>query len=358
MEIITVGAGPCGLYASQLLQKQGHAVIVLEEHASVGRPMQCAGLVGKAFVDIFGDKNVINTINGAHIVLGNKKVALERSNVAFVLDRTGFDLSFCEDLNISLENRVANVAQDDKGRFYVKTSSATLKADCIIGADGPASIVRRALAIPNKIKYFIGYQQRIRTPLDHDDMALVDITRPFFSWAIPEGNGIARVGTIGHMDVIESMKSKFNLSGEVLETTRAPIPIGKATLAQNNAFLVGDAGAQTKPLTGGGLYYGLCGAKLLAQAIEENKPENYQRYWNREFGKEIQFGLAARKIYENMSCKDLETIFDIICENKSKIEKDGNFDMHSTVFKIILSKPRLFAVLGKSVKNILFEMKK
>ena len=47
MEIVIVGAGPTGCYTAQLLKKYGFKTRIIEEHREVGKPVSCAGLVGR-----------------------------------------------------------------------------------------------------------------------------------------------------------------------------------------------------------------------------------------------------------------------------------------------------------------------
>lgn len=353
MKFVTVGAGPCGLHVSQLLLKQGHEVTILEEHDRVGAPIYCAGLVGKKLADKFGSRYVINNINGAHIFLNDTGFFLKRKNVAFVLDRCGFDRSFATDIPIEYDQRVVSVAKDASGKFHVKTPNSSICADAIIGADGPVSIVRKSLAMKSSIRYFLGCQQRIRAELEDEHMVIVDINQPFFSWAIPEGNGIVRVGAIGSMKGVDAMREKFDIRGEVIDSIQAPIPIGRAELFKDGAFLLGDAAAQTKPTTGGGLYYGLRGAELLAKAVGEGAPERYQKYWNKEFGREIRLELAARRLYEHISKNDLSLLFSVLMEKKEYIEAEADFEKHSTAIKTFLLNPKTLSVIMRNLKLFL-----
>ncbi|MBN1786274.1 MAG: NAD(P)/FAD-dependent oxidoreductase [Candidatus Methanofastidiosa archaeon] len=351
MKIVTVGAGPSGLYASALLEESGHDVTVLEEHHTVGQPVQCAGLVGRKLVRMMGDEAVLNHIDGAHIHYEDSHFALHRKNVAYVLDRAAFDTSLSRNLNIIYDTRVLRVSKDGTG-YNLETSNGTHKAEYLIGADGPTSIVRSMLPFRSDIKLYPAYQERLEFSPPDEHMAIVEVKRPFFSWIIPEGNGICRVGTIGNREALGGLKRRFGIDGAALSQLKAPIPIGRTDLVNDHAFLIGDAAAQTKPLTGGGLYYGLRAARMLADAIEREEPDMYQSLWDKKYGKEIGLGLKARRVYEAMSEKDLKRTFDIISEKKEVLERDADYERHSTAIKLLLSSPRLIPILGKNIGNL------
>ena len=44
-DVVVIGAGPIGGYLSRRLSEHGNSVLLVEEHAEIGRPFQCAGLV-------------------------------------------------------------------------------------------------------------------------------------------------------------------------------------------------------------------------------------------------------------------------------------------------------------------------
>lgn len=352
MRVVTVGAGPCGLYASRLLSGLGHEVTILEEHPSVGRPVQCAGLVGTPVVERFGREAVINTIDSALIRLGTRSLELHRPGVAHVLDRTRFDASFASGLDIATSSHVTGVRAAGDGTYRVDAAGTVYEADLVIGADGPCSVVRKSMGFSAEVRQYTACQERIVQDVPDEHHVLVEVCRPFFSWAIPEGGGILRVGTFGKQRDLDAFKEHAGLSGGVIERTVACVPVGKAQLARGGAVLVGDAAAQTKPLSGGGIYYGMCAAEFLASAVEAEDLSLYPAAWQRAFGREVSFGLAARRIYERMSPHDLSRVFDILCENKERIEDEADFDRHSSLARLFIGNPRLFAVLGRYLFSV------
>jgi len=55
------------------------------------------------------------------------------------------------------------------------------------------------------------------------------------------------------------------------------IPVGFTKNYYKNIALVGDAAVQVKPLTGGGIFYGLKSAELLVKCIRENRLQEYDK---------------------------------------------------------------------------------
>jgi flavin-dependent dehydrogenase len=136
------------------------------------------------------------------------------------------------------------------------------------------------------------------------------------------------------------------------------IPVGVTKNYYKNIALVGDAAVQVKPLTGGGIFYGLKSAELLAECIRDNRLDEYDRRLKRKFGKEIKFALKARKFYEEINEKELKNIFMLFKKNAGFIEKVANFENHSVIFIEILKNPKIFRdarqILSRNIGKLLF----
>lgn len=380
MKILIVGAGPAGCYTAQLLKRMGHKPVLLEEHSSVGKPVQCAGIVSKSLISkiqsTISSESIINQINGFHIMSPwVEDFLINIPGIACIIDREKFDLSIGNDLDIRLSQHVSLIGKENN-HYFVKTfQGEKYEADILIGADGPDSIVRKYLLanygeknsnLNIKLDYYFGMQYQIQLQNSYeiisDDIIQVffDNHIPFFIWIIPEIGKKLRVGVVANngKKILDEFISNRNIKGEIIDIITGKIPMGFIPTYYENVALVGDAACQIKPLTGGGLSYGMQSAQILADCIKEKQLEKYDERWKRQFGREIQFGLKARKIYENLENKDKRKVFHLFKRNTHLIEQGIDFDHHSRLFMAALKRPQLLIDAGKLLRYYLEEMLK
>lgn len=359
MRITIVGAGPIGCYVGQLLKHSNLSPLILEEHPEIGVPKHCAGLVGSSFFDssrIPPPREVIKKeLNGAIVSYQNQSFALRRKRAAFVIDREKLDKKLSSGLDIKKETRLLSLEKNKK-EYLLHTNKGTFRSDIVIGADGAASTVREVGGFNLKPICYKGVQFRVRQKMNPPDMARVYFTKPFvhFCWIIPEDEGIARIGSISPLNPLEELKKlmkKINTKGEVIETMGGVLSIGYGESFKDNIALVGDAACQVKPLSGGGLYYGMRCAEILANCIREGKLSSYDAEWKKQIGGEIRSALKIRKILERTNLRLLEKLFDVTKKNHHLIEKVADFEHHSASVFVALKK------LGLTLPGILLQTK-
>jgi geranylgeranyl reductase family protein len=352
-KIIVVGAGPIGCYIAQLLKHYGYNPLILEEHREVGRPVSCAGIVGKGLFEELrlplSRRSIVNTINGARVSFNGTAFDLHRQTVAYIVDRARFDQELSAKLEIEFGTELQDIRPIKEG-YFLKTNNGEYYADLVIGADGPNSRVRKALGFNSDMKLYRGYQYRVKMTPERPDVVLVDYVKPFslFSWLIPEGDGVVRIGTISGnpYQELNRFMEKNNLTGEIIEKNAGAIPIGTCELVKGNAALAGDAACQIKPITSGGIYYGLKAAELLVDAVREGNLALYLTRWAEEFEQEIKICLLLRNILENMDDTVLKRLFGYVRDNARLIEKIGDFENHSSVIWSLVSNPRTYPTIG------------
>jgi len=380
MEIVIVGAGPAGCYTAQLLKKYGFKTRIIEEHREVGKPVRCAGLVGRQVFKntllSLSESSIINQINGALFFYRDNNFQIKRESVAYVIDREKFDKNLSQGLEVECGKKLIEIKKEGSG-YILKTDLEDIYADLVIGADGPSSQVRKFININknngkddekdkkrDRVKLYVGVQYRIKSDkeLTSPSIAQVHLREgiPFFIWIIPEGDNIIRLGVISKncRKDLEQFIEDFRIKGEIIEKLAGIFLIGLTQNFYQNIALVGDAACQIKPLTGGGIYYGLKSAELLAECIRDDRLDEYNRRLKRKFGKEIKFGLKGRQIYEKLNKNELEEIFLMFKKNAGFIEKMADFENHSKIFVEAFKNPKIFIeagkIFGRNIGKILF----
>ena len=67
-DVVIVGAGPVGGRLATELSARGISTLMLEEHAEIGRPFQCAGLVNPPAMQMVGlEDTILQNVDGALI---------------------------------------------------------------------------------------------------------------------------------------------------------------------------------------------------------------------------------------------------------------------------------------------------
>jgi len=344
-QIVIVGAGPVGCYTARLLRRRGFSPVVLEEHKQIGRPVHCAGVVGnQVFTDTrlaLSRHSVINHLDGAVISYGKNRFEIKRKTAAYLINREVFDRELGKGLDVHLETKFLGFHKLKKG-YLIETDRGEYAADILIGADGARSYVREAGRFKADISYKRGAQFRIKLNMKLGGFVEVHLKRPYFSWLIPEGDGIVKAGIISNnpfSDLKDFLKQR-NIKGEIINKFGGIIPEGSCQTVKENIALVGDAACQLKPLTHGGIYYGLRSAEILADCITNNELRSYDKKWRKCFGREIERAYRAGQIYKSLSDRELTELFGLISDNARIIEEVGDFEKHSKVLVKIMKDPR------------------
>ena len=98
--MVVVGAGPAGCAAALACAEYGLSTLCVEEHGTIGYPVQCAGLLSQnAFSECrVSKKSVLNEVSGAEVIpdSGNSLLIDAGETKAFVVDRGILDREMAE----------------------------------------------------------------------------------------------------------------------------------------------------------------------------------------------------------------------------------------------------------------------
>jgi digeranylgeranylglycerophospholipid reductase len=138
-----------------------------------------------------------------------------------------------------------------------------------------------------------------------------------------------------------------------------PIPLaGPIPMTYSNGFLVvGDAAAQVKPTTGGGVIFGLTCARVAGRvaydavknsSVSEMFLSNYQLQWRQLLGFDLATMLRIRKILNSLSDNRTDTIIklcDMLGVDKA-LEKFGDLDFQGRSLIPMVRYPGILIVIG------------
>lgn len=324
-DVVVVGAGPAGSTAARYAAMNGAKVLLLEEHASIGSPVGCTGLLSTRAVEECdlkpSEEFVFNSVRGAfvHAPDGQCLPIDGKQTKAYVVSRKIFDRTLAvmaveEGVELSLKTRAIGFEKENsKARAGIKgkgeenkneTGSPvklriirngkpeTISASVVIGADGVRSRVASYAGLGKPARVLPGIQ--IEAPYASVDSDFVELfpgsSAPgLFAWTVPLNEKLSRIGLAiepaiacksgsGENSPLFYLEKflhsnphvKARYSGSMLDFVVGGIPIGpQEKTSADSVLLVGDAAGQAKPTSGGGIYTGAFAAKIAGRVAAE-----------------------------------------------------------------------------------------
>jgi flavin-dependent dehydrogenase len=196
-------------------------------------------------------------------------------------------------------------------------SRLSIRANVIVGADGPHSRVGRWMRSVNR-HCLPAIQKRVALtqPLDHAEIFFDDDFTGGYGSLFPKG-GEANVGVAmtprnaaGLRTALERLLSLLAAQGKIRGTcgqfTGGWVPAeGPRTIVRDNMLLAGDAAGHANAITGAGVFQAVVGGdmagKWAARAALEGDPSllrHYEEEWNDFYGETLAHAFARRQLLE------------------------------------------------------------
>ncbi|MFC7069780.1 geranylgeranyl reductase family protein [Halobaculum lipolyticum] len=318
-DFVVVGVGPAGARFARRAAEAHYDVLALEK-GEVGDPLACSGHVS---TDVWNyvpadakDRLLQNRVYGADFHVGGadspSRRFYKREEISNVIDRVELDRTLAaaaREAGADVREGHTVTSVEEKAGYVEVTASVggdeeTFEARMVAGADGPVSRVRRQLDLPEPAEKLHGVLA-FDDEADDGDYVDVHLTAPrFFAWRIPRGDAGVEYGLAappGHEvnDLFDRLTDEYDVETDRFCSGAIPIGPPERTTA-TRGFLLGDAAAQTKPFTGGGILYGMRAADVAADVIDPQDPNtlpSYETGWREELSKEIRFGHWIRRAY-------------------------------------------------------------
>lgn len=357
-----VGGSAAGFYTAWLLSRGGRHVRVFEQSDRLA-PSPRTLIVTcrmREMLGALGESSVVNEIRRFEVWSDGRSTefALERPDL--IIERS----TLIEALS---ENACAAGAELVLGRRFLRFSSGssgpaieverredgrseTVPAPVLVGADGALSKVARAGGWPQPETVPL-LQAVVRLPRDYprDTVRVwfVPEDTPYFYWLIPEQNGRGALGLIGEdggktRQCLEQFLERRGFEPVEYQGARIPIytswvPVHRE-IGRSNVYLVGDAAAQVKVSTVGGIVTGLRGAQAVAKAILHSDGVGELRSLRRE----LNLHLLVRRSLHQFTQRDYSHLLDLL--NPRAHESLGRFhrdDALRVLLRLCQNQPRL-----------------
>ncbi len=378
-DFVVIGAGPAGSNCSSRLSTMGYKTLQLEEHNTVGKPVECTGLVSRRVTDMVKTSSIVNRVHGANVFFpGGDHISIGKEEETLVLERDRFDQdvaakTVASGTELRLNARVLNLERGkDSIKVTIRDNGTIKEVNClaVVGADGSNSITRKILFPTQRFKRIVSaYQIEGLKRLEDQDRVNVylgsEFSRGYFGWNTPAGD-FSRLGTAGFGMTREKFMNLYRkfMNPDKVTITGGPIPISYLKKPYDErAILVGDAAGIVKPLSGGGIYTGMVSGDRAAETLNkayENEDFTarslslYNRLWKKSLGKELFRDYYIQKLYARISDAAFDRIGKAISSPNMKeiISRIGDIDYPSrVVLSMMLRKPSI-------LKNVLLPGKK
>lgn len=383
-DIVVIGGGPAGSMTAHRLADRGHDVLLLEEHAAIGSPVHCTGLMGAEAFDEFDlpRDTILGEAASARFwgAAGQSVSASSQRIRPVIIDRASFDRH--------LASRAERAGAEIRREWRVQAVRVEADAVHVTPSDGRPAIRARGCVLACGASY--RFHRALGLGLPDLFLQSAQLETPFparpeievrfgrevapsgFAWLVPVTRDAVPYARIGLMSATRIRQRFGRLLDELCQTVGidsttmgAPrlkmLPLGPVSRTYSDRVVaVGDAAGLVKPTTGGGIHYSLLSGALAANVLDDSLRRDrlhagalaqYERCWRRRLGQEIRVGLAFRRIAARLSDDSIDEIIELARINGviPLLQETASFNWHRKAAIALLGHPSFRRIVFKSL---------
>jgi len=377
-DVIVIGAGPAGCAAASECARHGLSTLCIEEHGTIGYPVQCAGLLSNAaFKECHvSERPVLNRVFGARVLsgLGSEILIDAKIPKAVVADRGALDREMAENAaNSGAEFLLKTAAHGIRGTTLLTrgvNGHGEIPFRLLIAADGPRSTIARLHGMPRAKTYLAGVQVDLPHECDPRFVEIFpDASSDFFGWMIPTSRDRVRIGLCGQSKVPERFAAfvkKYGRSATHHVTGTLPLGLMPKTYGHRTLF-VGDAAGFAKPTSGGGVYTGIRSARHAASVaaaccetdtFTDAALAAYEQRWKADMGRELDLGFRIFQMRQTISAREMDALIRALSDPEvvRTIVAYGDMDRPGVLVKKLLFNPAILRCAAPLLRSGLLSL--
>jgi digeranylgeranylglycerophospholipid reductase len=367
-DIDIVGGSAAGLFAGYLLAREGRRVRLFDANDVLNVDSRTL-ITTSRLSDVLGffpDEAVVNQIDQIDLHSPNRSVSIPMQQPDLVVERTavirllarkaieaGVELrSGCKLVDVLPAGRALTLTIRDTHRGRTET----FNSKTLIGADGMLSRVAKTAS--RNGHYTTPLLQAIVELPKGSRLGTTQVwfepeDTPYFYWLIPQSQTGAAVGFIAEegksaRSKLERFLRRIGLKAMEMQAARVPSYtrfVGPwRRIAGCDVYLVGDAAAQVKVTTVGGLVTGLRGAKAVANAVLHGT--DYLKELS-SLRRELSVHLIIRSVLNRFEGADYDRLLDLLNDKTIRLLGRYNRDQAGRMLcRILMAQPRFLGFAG------------
>jgi flavin-dependent dehydrogenase len=377
MKIIIIGASTPGLFAASLLSKAGADVEVYERSGALDFAPRTL-IVTEKISEVLGfvpEEVILNEVKYVELFSKSRATTVELARPDLIIERQKLLLLLARmaeeaGAKIFLGRRFLSFTSSSNGggagsngiNVVFRDSSACTnrqaQADVLIGADGVFSGVARSASHNGHFQTaLLQARVRINNAIDRNTYRVwFDPARTkYFYWLIPESDEMAAVGLIADdaRQAGAALKSFLLEQGmEPIDYQASMVPMHKfqyfarVNEISRNVFLIGDAAAQVKVTTVGGVVTGLRGARAVVEAILNGRKTGKEIS---KLKRELDLHLFVRRLLDNFNDLDYDRLIEFLNRDLTEVVSNQTRDDLSRMYlDLVSSQPKLLVLGAKA----------
>ncbi len=360
--VAVIGGSAAGLFTSCLLAKQGVPVRVFE-HAETLEPSARTLIVTQRMRSLLGraaEGSIVNEIRRFELFTDGRVATVPLKHPDLIIERR----TLIQNLAAEAQNAGAKVelghrfhALHPNGRGLVLEvergadgAREEIRANTVVGGDGATSRVARAAGwAPLETVPLVQAIVRLPKdmPPDTSRVWFIPEDTPYFYWLIPDSPTHGALGVIGESSAdtkprLERFLEKRQLDPIEFQGARIPVytrwvPV-RRQVGNSSVYLVGDAAAQVKVSTVGGIVTGLRGAQGVAEAILNGGASRELQTLRRE----LDLHLLLRRSLHDFQQPDYSRLVDLLNDStKESLAEYSRDEAWKIIWRVCLQQPRL-----------------